>query len=88
MGLHFSIAPRYYCFVVQVSQYEDERSTLLATAALLTGAFYPLLARSVALTAQRQILTEQLSHFETFKKTVLELVNTLNMDSSAANVRF
>ena len=64
----------------QVDQYGTENKVLLTTCTLICGTIYPLYARATALATQRNLLSEQLSKFNSFKQHVQKLVNALTTD--------
>lgn len=59
---------------------QEEHRALLATCALLAGAFFPLYKRNGVLALQRDILSEQLLNFGVFKAEVQKLVDALSLD--------
>ena len=64
----------------QLLDMQEEHRALLATCALLAGAFYPLYQRNGVLALQRDLLSEQLVNFGVFKAEVQKLVDALSMD--------
>ncbi|XP_002730890.2 coiled-coil domain-containing protein 171-like [Saccoglossus kowalevskii] len=63
-----------------LSQLQHEHSALLSTCALLIGALIPLYNRASALTNQRNLLEEQISHCDDFKRQARVLVETLSQE--------
>ena len=64
----------------QLLDMQEEHRALLATCALLAGAFYPLYQRNGVLALQRDVLSEQLVNFGVFKAEVQKLVDALSLD--------
>uniref|UniRef100_A0A8B9GLR6 Coiled-coil domain containing 171 n=1 Tax=Amazona collaria TaxID=241587 RepID=A0A8B9GLR6_9PSIT len=61
-----------------LTQVQKEHSSLLVACALLAGALYPLYGRSCALSAQRDLLQDQVNIYELMNQEIRTLVHTLS----------
>ncbi|KAM4640457.1 coiled-coil domain-containing protein 171 isoform 2-T2 [Amazona ochrocephala] len=61
-----------------LTQVQKEHSSLLVACALLAGALYPLYGRSCAISAQRDLLQDQVNIYELMNQEIRTLVHTLS----------
>ncbi|NXO97252.1 CC171 protein, partial [Certhia brachydactyla] len=64
----------------RLTQFQKERSSLLAACALLAGALYPLYGRLCAMASQRHLLQDQANIYELVNQRIRTLVHALSDD--------
>ncbi|NWR74394.1 CC171 protein, partial [Centropus unirufus] len=62
----------------ELTQVQEEHSSLLAACALLAGALYPLYGRSCAMSSQRDLLQDQVNIYELVNQEIRTLVHALS----------